>query len=375
MIPQDEFAQVLWHPAPATHLEKLVSVYGADEVLARARQEGIAPYLSWRLPGSVLLADTRRAGVLDEALRHPATVAACDALGAAGVRALIFKGGAWAHTVYPEPWCRPRMDLDLLVSREDRARAFAALQAAGFTPSGRIPGDYVNHQEAFTWPLAPGVTFTVDLHWEISNRPVVAAALPPADLLARAQPAPFAGGHACQADDIDGLLIACLHPVAHHRDRARLVWSLDVARLAERLPVDQLDALRARAVQAGVAGLVAHALGEARRWCYGTDPAVPALALAFRQSLPPAGPPEASMALLSPARGLLADAWSDLRALPTTRARFALAREHLLPPVQFMYASYGTTNRWMLPVLYARRLVGGGARWVWSWAISRRGAT
>jgi hypothetical protein len=263
------------------------------------------------------------------------------------------------------------MDLDVLVRRDERARACAALQAAGFTPSGRIPGDYVNHQEAFTRALAPGVTFTVDLHWQISNRPMVAAALPEAALLARAGPAPFAGPHAWQADAIDSLLIACLHPVAHHPDRVRLMWWLDVARLAEMMPADRLEAVRARAVDAGVSGLVAHALGEARRWCYGTDPAVPALSAAFRQALASAGSSEASLALLGPARGRLADAWSDLRALPTTRARLRLAREHLLPPAAFMYTSYGTRRPWMLPVLYARRIVGGGARWLRDWVTSR----
>ena len=364
MIPIEEFAEVLWRPA---HLDLLVSRYGADEVLTRARQEGIAPYLAWCAPSSTVLADTRRIAVLDEAVRQPAMVAACDALGVARLRPLVFKGGAWAYTTYPEPWCRPRMDLDLLVPHDARARACAALKAAGFTPSGRIPGDYVNHQEAFTRSLAPGVTFTVDLHWQISNRPMVAAALPEAALLARALPAPFAGPHAWQADDIDSLLIACLHPVAHHPDHVLLMWWLDVARLAETVPADRLEAVRARAVQAGAAGLVAHALGEARRWCYGTDPAVPALSAEFRQALASVGSSDASLALLNPARGLLTDAWSDLRALPTTRARLELAREHLLPPAAFMYTSYGTTRRWLLPVLHARRLVGGGARWLWDW--------
>ncbi|MCR4375967.1 MAG: nucleotidyltransferase family protein [Acidobacteria bacterium] len=372
MIPLEEFAEVLWRPA---HLDWLVSRYGADEVLWRARQEGLAPYLAWRLPASTLLADARRTAVLDDAVRRPAIVAACDALGAAGLRPLVFKGGAWAHTTYPEPWCRPSMDLDLLVRRDERAPACVALQAAGFTPSGRIPGDYVNHQEAFTRSLAPGITFTVDLHWQISNRPMVAAALPETALLARAFPAPYAGAHAWQADAIDSLLIACLHPVAHHPDHVRLMWWLDVARLAETLPADRLEAVRARAAHAGVSGLVAHALGEARRWCYGTDPAAPALSAAFRQALASAGTSDASLALLNPARGLLADVWTDLRALPTTRARLVLAREHLLPPAAFMYTRYGTRRPWMLPVLYARRLVAGGVRWLRDWITGRRPAT
>jgi hypothetical protein len=372
MIPPEEFAEVLWHPA---HITALVSRYGADAVLDRATGEGIAPYLAWTAPDAHFLADARTAAVLGEAVRNPAAIAVCDALGSAGIRPLVFKGGAWAHTIYPEPWCRPRTDLDLLVARTDRERAFAGLRDAGLAPSGRIPGTYINHQEAFTRALAPGLTFTVDLHWELSNRPIVAAALPADRLLARAVAAPFAGPHATQPDDVDSLLIACLHPVAHHRDRVLLMWWLDVALLAARMRADRLDLVRTRAIEAGVGGLVAHALGQAARWCHGPgEPGVPALATAFRASLTAGRRLEASMSLLTPPGGLLTDVWNDLRAMPTTRARVALAREHALPPAGFMLASYGTTRRWLLPVLYARRLVGGGARWVWTWLISRRGA-
>jgi hypothetical protein len=91
------------------------------------------------------------------------------------------------------------------------------------------------------------------------------------------------------------------------------------------------------------------------------------LSAAFRQALASAGSSEASLALLDPARGLLAEVWTDLRALPTTRARLVLVRENLLPPPAFMYTRYGTRRRWLLPVLYARRLAGGGVRWLRDW--------
>jgi hypothetical protein len=371
MIPQEQLAEVLWHPAV---FDRLVVIHGADAVLRQTRDEGIAPYLAYRLPESALLADTRRAAVLDEALRHPVMCAVCDALGRAGLAPLILKGGAWAHTTYPKPWCRPRMDLDLLVARRDRARAFDVLRSEGFTPSGRIPGEHVNHQEAFVRTLAPGITFTVDLHWQVFNRSVVATALPQDTLAARSRPAPFAGVYARQADPVDNLILACLHPVVHHVDRMRLVWWLDVALLADALPETELDELRDRASAAGVAGLVAYALAQARRRSAGPDCRTPAFAPDFQRQLQQAGAHDVSLELLNPNRDQLIDAWEDIRALPTTRARLALAREHLLPPAEFMYASYGTRQRWLLPVLHARRLVTGSVMWVWAWITNRRDA-
>ncbi len=54
---------------------------------------------------------------------------------------------------------------------------------------------------------------------------------------------------------------------------------------------------------------------------------------------------------------------SDLRCLPSWRARLRLLREHLFPPAAFMLASYAVSNRPALPFLYAHRILGGAARW------------
>lgn len=364
MIPHDEFAEVLRHPAS---WPVLVQRYGAERMLAQAVTEGVAPYLAWCLPDVPLLADARRAAVLDEALRAPVVAQACAVLADAGIAAMIFKGGAWAHQVYPESWCRPRLDLDLLILPADRQRAFAALQAAGFRSSGRISGAYVNHQEAFVRELAPGVACTVDLHWQLSNRVVIAAALPCEAVMSRARPATFANLRALEMDVLDSVLIACLHPVAHHPEEVRLMWWLDVVGLAAIVPSSRLDQLRTRAVQAGVASLVAHALDESRRLCLGDSSSSPLFAEAFVHSLRAAGASESSRRLLSSSRGELVDLWADLTALPSGRQRIALMREHLFPPPEFMMASYRTQRRWLVPLLHVRRLVGGGGRWLWAW--------
>ena len=50
---------------------------------------------------------------------------------------------------------------------------------------------------------------------------------------------------------------------------------------------------------------------------------------------------------------------SDFRALPTWANRFALLKEHLLPPPSYMLKKYGIRNRTILPLLYAYRAVKG----------------
>jgi len=55
---------------------------------------------------------------------------------------------------------------------------------------------------------------------------------------------------------------------------------------------------------------------------------------------------------------------SDLRALPTWRARARLVREHLFPDPAFVLESHGVSSRMLLPVLYATRIAGGLAGWL-----------
>ena len=55
---------------------------------------------------------------------------------------------------------------------------------------------------------------------------------------------------------------------------------------------------------------------------------------------------------------------SDLRALPDTRSRVTLLRQHLFPSRTYMMARYQTSSRWALPWLYARRIIAGVPRWL-----------
>ena len=54
---------------------------------------------------------------------------------------------------------------------------------------------------------------------------------------------------------------------------------------------------------------------------------------------------------------------SDLRLVGSWSARRALLRQHLFPPAPYMLARYQVSNRLLLPMLYARRIVAGAWRW------------
>ena len=53
---------------------------------------------------------------------------------------------------------------------------------------------------------------------------------------------------------------------------------------------------------------------------------------------------------------------SDIRSLPSWRDRLRLAREHLLPPGDYVLKKYGRSGRVWLPALYLHRAIAGAWR-------------
>ena len=61
-----------------------------------------------------------------------ATLRIHDALAEEGIRAIVLKGSAFAHTYYPDPSWRPFGDLDLMVRGDDLGPAGAVFEKLGF---------------------------------------------------------------------------------------------------------------------------------------------------------------------------------------------------------------------------------------------------
>ncbi len=354
----DELARVLREPGG---LDALVARDGADLVAAAVRRERVGPLLAFSRPDVPWLAIYRPSAILEEAAQHDELVRICDALGAHGLRAAIMKGGALGYTLYPAPWCRPRLDLDLLVKRRDRDRVFDALGTLGYVRAPLIPGEFANHQDVVEQSLAPNLVHQVDVHWEATNRAALVRRVPAAGLLARAKPAPYAGPHGRDLDPIDALIVACLHRVAHHSRRGYLIWWWDLWLLAGAIDASQAAAFAERAIAAGIASLCAHDLAEARR-LFGSDGG--ALLEDEIERLSEAGRREPTRRLLEPGRSVLGDVIVNLAALPRWRDRAQLLREHLFPPASFIRASYGPRPTFLLPWLYVRRILSGGSRWI-----------
>lgn len=339
----------------ATFLDR-AHVHGVSGLLHAALEAapsgGVPPEVRGELRERAL-----RAAAVELGRRHE-LVALLEAMARAGVQALLIKGTPLAYTTYPEASLRERADTDLLVLPSQRAALYEVLQARGYRRS-EATGAELASSEATFWK--DEASPTLDVHWRISNSPLLAGALDFESLAIRAVAVPALGPHARAPGPEDAVLLASLHRAAHHPspfytgDRAhygdRLVWLYDLHLLTPALTDAQCRSLARDAERHRVAGLCLDAL-HATQEAFGT-PLPPALVEALERA---ATAPEPSMVLLRGGRRRVLLA--ELRAVRGWAERARWLREHVLPPADYMLRKYDTRRRWLLPALYVRRALG-----------------
>jgi hypothetical protein len=139
---------------------------------------------------------------------------------AVGIAVLGLKDVQLAAEVYPDPTLRPMGDVDLLVHRDDFARAAACLQRLGFAPQ---PGP----ARRFTAKYAAGQQFRraadetwVDLQWHVAEREwdrfgESQTAFDTALLWERAVPLRIGEHELLAPNPVDMLVHLCLHLEGH----------------------------------------------------------------------------------------------------------------------------------------------------------------
>ncbi len=153
------------------------------------------------------------------------------AFGAEGVPLLAYKGPALAVQAYGGLALRRFVDLDVVVRREDVARAGELLRSHGFKKPAGLGAAQERfllrrqHNLAFTRDAA---RLTVELHWELA--PAQFASVPVVEeTWGRAASVPILGGEVKALAPEDLLLALSVHGTKHLWER--LGWVCDVAAL------------------------------------------------------------------------------------------------------------------------------------------------
>jgi hypothetical protein len=300
-----------------------------------------------------------RAQAAKELLRRKELISVLNLLVAEGIDPILLKGTALAYSLYDSPASRPRLDTDLLIRRNHVDRVHRVMVSRGYTAPTYCHGDLLFCQFPLKKTDEVGLVHTFDVHWKISTQSIFADLLAFDEIAAVAMDLPAIGVHARTAGRLHALLLACIHPVMHHRNAESLVWIYDIHLLASRLSHRELDSFTELAVAKQVSAICAHQLSAARRWL-GTR--IPDLAM---RRLGAAGTGEPSAAYLRPGRRWGDELVSSIRGLPRWRQRLRLLREVALPGPTYMLKAYGLApssrvGAALLPALYLHRLSSGG---------------
>jgi hypothetical protein len=301
------------------------------------------------------LGESAHAAIAVELLRANETRAVIDALAIRGADPVLIKGTALAYTVYDSPACRAREDTDLLIRESDIGAAREVMAELGYAATVHCSDLFAQFevQKADRF----GVVHAFDIHWKISTQPVFQSVLTHAEMLRRAQAVPALGVRAICACPVDALLLACVHPVMHHRNLQRVAWTYDVHLLASRLSPQEAAEFAGAARRAGVAEICAHQLGLAHAM-FGTR-FFPSLIDAVSAGVSA----EPSAAYLASDRTWRDELASSLRGLHGVGDRINLLRGVLLPSPRYMLGAYGLSGTafgpLLLPALYVHRKVRG----------------
>jgi hypothetical protein len=275
------------------------------------------------------------------------------------VRPVIIKGAALAHTIYADSHLRPSSDADLFIEFDQLGTLSDAFEELDYRRAHLVAGDLIMPQVSYTRTTVAGAPQICDVHWKLARPQAFAQAVTYGGLLGESVPIPALGRHALAAGDVDALVIACAHRVAHHSHEPRLIWLYDIHLLAERLGFEGLRRTAEVAGRRRLGAVCASGLSAAHDW-FGTPlPAglIDALNERSRESR------EESRELIESSTNLRV-LISDLKLVTRWPDKLRLLQQHAFPSPAYMFRTYGIESRPMLPALYTRRLFVGAWRWV-----------
>ena len=274
------------------------------------------------------------------------------ALHHANLRTLVFKGSALAYTHYPHPHLRPRIDTDLLVHERDRYRAIEALEQLGYERAVAVGRESIFTQASFYKRSVGGTTHVFDLHWKIANRPLFRDLFSFDELYGAAATIPSLGPDAKTFSPVHSLLVACIHPVAHHRCEWPLIWLYDIALIAERFAASEWSRFRHLARERKISVICRYAISGAAQ-CFDSTGWLKSSGMI---EIPDQIVDEPSAAYLANDLNERADLMLDLKASRGAMPKLRLLLAHAFPDSRYMRATYAAAGPVSMTTAYVRRI-------------------
>lgn len=287
---------------------------------------------------------------------------ALDTLHREGIPTLLLKGAALGIAVYGNVGLRPMGDIDLLVRREDAARALALLEGLGYASSGAEtrPGATLAYENevALRHTAKPDLA-PVELHWGLLDSPHYQSALDMPWFWETAQPIAFEGVSTLILGPEAQLLHLCAHLMLHHAGASgNLLWYHDIAEVL----VAYRDALDWSALFAAAgAGDLVLPLQRVLPVVWDCWQIAPPAGVRGRLAAlqPSAIEVQLYAQLTTPARPVAQRFFTDLASMPGWRQRWAYAWENIFPAPAYIRDRYHVAHPLLLPFAYLWRWVRG----------------
>ena len=279
----------------------------------------------------------------------------------AGIASVLLKGTVLAHSVFEHAWLRPSADIDVLVAPEDVTETNRVLSALGYRAAPALEDPMASYQRAWLPADASALAHSIDLHWRLSNRQLVAKTIAPEVLLSRSKPLEAVGANARKPNNAALLIHAALHRAVHLKspyvagehvlENDRLLWLLDLCLIAESMSESDWSEAVEICAKVGVGPIVADGIRTA--FALLGSQVSPVNTDTFETH----GNSLAALALIKPGRpwGIV----SDLLSLESSTQRIRLLKGHLFPSSHYMRETYAPQSTLPLPALYLVRLAHG----------------
>jgi hypothetical protein len=171
-----------------------------------------------------------------------------------GIRVLVMKGAALAHSIYPDPALRYSDDIDILVHPDDYFRACGLLERSGYSPEDNLfkfdPANQSHIELGFSYYDRKKKYLPLELHRDLHYCVRFNSRAEIAGLFEHAVRVEGPGFSFEAFHPVEALIHVSLHWALHHPNIFRLIWVYDIFLLARVLDhPSQWTRLQARSVE------------------------------------------------------------------------------------------------------------------------------
>lgn len=275
-----------------------------------------------------------------------------------GISAIVMKGAAFAHSLYPDPALRYSDDIDILIHPDDFFRACTVLKRSGYSPEDHLfsfdPANQTHIELGFSHCDPRKRYIPLELHRDLHYCLRYNSRAEIEGLFDRAVGMEGPGFSFESFDPVEALIHVCLHWTLHHPHMFRLIWVYDVLLLAQVLEHPfQWTRLQARSVEMHGRLAVERCLRMAQFW---TGLRLPAGFDDF-STWPRADAIEEGMVVHAP--GWKKNAVSTFKYYWPIASSFREKARYLVrilfPSRSYMKITHPPCRPWLLPLSYMER--------------------